>query len=475
MEPRDINQPGHEQSDLEQRGLEHRNLEQWNPRPGSELEQKILDVAEIALQEAATKGASMAEMGVGQGQGMSVTVRNGEVETVEHNRDKSLAVTVYFGHRTGTASTTDFSEQAIRQSVSSACNIARFTEEDEFNGLAEPDLLATEFPDLDLFHPWELAMDQAIDVAADCEQAALQYDKHISNTEGATLSSHHGVDLYANSNGFRGLSRGSRHSTSCSVIAGSGNSMHRDYWYDSVRDAADLMPSRAVGEEAARRTIRRMGARKIQTGEYPVIFEPTVANSLLSHLISAISGASLYRKASFLLDKAGEQIFPKTVRIHEQPHLLKSAGGASYDGEGVVTTARDIVADGVLKGYVLDSYAARKLNTTTTGNAGGVHNLEIQPTSQHGLEGLIGQMERGLVVSELIGFGVNTVTGDYSRGAFGFWVENGEVQYPVQEFTIAGNLTQIFSNIVSVGADIDQRRNIRAGSIMIGKMTIAGE
>ena len=446
----------------------------WNPQPADALERSIAGVAETALARAAELGASMAETAVGQGQGMSVTVRNGEVETVEHHRDKSLAVTVYFGHRSGSADTTDFSETAIHQSVASACNIARFTEEDPCNGLAERGLLATDFPDLDLFHPWQPGMDEAIEIAAECEHAALNCDPRISNTEGATLSSHHGVDLYATSAGFRGLARGSHHSTACSVIAGHGDSMQRDYWYDSARDAADLAPPRAVGEESARRTLRRLGARKARTGEYPVIFEPTVAASLTGHLVSAISGSNLYRKASFLLDKAGERIFPDAIRIHEQPHLPKSPGGASFDGEGVATAPRDIVAGGVLQGYVLNSYAARKLNTRTTGNAGGVRNLEIQPTTDAGLEALIKQMGRGLVVSELIGFGVNTVTGDYSRGAFGFWVENGEIQYPVQEFTIAGNLAQMFEDVVCVGADTDLRRNIRTGSVLIEKMTVAG-
>lgn len=446
----------------------------WQPQPADAVERNMLDVADAALAHAAELGASAAEAGVNQDQGISVTVRNGEVETVEHNRDKSLAVTVYFGQRSGSASTTDFSPDAVRRIAASACSIAKFTEADDCSGLAERALLATEFPDLDLFHPWRPTTRRAIEIATDCERAALQYDKRISNTEGATVSSHHGVDLYANSDGFRGFARGSRHSTACSVIAGAGDSMQRDYWYDSARDVADLSAAQAVGAESARRTLRRLGARKIRTGEWPVLFEPTVAASLLSHLVAALSGANLYRKASFLLERAGERIFPDFIRIHEQPHLPKSVGGASFDGEGVATAARDIVADGVLRGYVLNSYAARKLNTRTTGNAGGVRNLEIQATTDEGLTGMIARMGRGLVVSELIGFGVNTVTGDYSRGAFGFWVDNGEIQYPVQEFTIAGNLAEMFANIVSVGADTDCRRNLRSGSILVGKMTVAG-
>lgn len=446
----------------------------WNPQPADVAERNLTEVAEIAMAHATTLGASMAEVALSQGQGLSVTVRNGEVETVEHNRDKSLGVTVYFGKRSGSADTTDFSESAIQQSVASACTIAGFTEEDSCSGLADTDLLATEFPDLNLYHPWSPSMDDAIQIATECEQAALNFDARISNTEGATLSSHHGVGLYANSADFRGLTRASNHSISCSVIGGHGESMQRDYWYDSVRDAADLCAAQAVGAESARRTVRRLGAKKARTGEYPVLFEPAVAGSLLGHLVSAISGSNLYRKASFLLDKAGQPIFPDTIRIHEQPHLPKSPGGANFDGEGVATTARDIVADGVLRGYVLSSYSARKLGTRTTGNAGGVRNLEIQPTTDADLAALLKEMGRGLVVSELIGFGVNTLTGDYSRGAFGFWVENGEIQYPVQEFTIAGNLAQMFRDIVAVGTDLDPRRNLRTGAILLEKMTIAG-
>lgn len=440
-----------------------------------ELQRRIAAVADIALKQARASGASAAEVEVGQEQGMSVTVRNAAVETVEHNRDKGLSVTVYFGKRSGSARTTDFAPDAIRRSVESACAIAKLTEEDDCNGLADPALLAAEFPDLDLYHPWPLGMEEAMAIAADCEAAALAFDPRISNTEGATVASHQGVDLYANSNDFRGFHRSSRHSVSCQVIAGEGDAMQRDFWYDTARDAADLAPPRAIGAEAGRRTVQRLGAQKARTGEYPVLFHPTVARSILSHLVSAVSGGNLYRRASFLLDKAGAQLFPDNIRIHEQPHLRKSAGGAVFDGEGVRTAARDLVADGVLRGYVLDSYAARKLNLQTTANAGGVHNLEIAPTTEHGLAEFIAGMERGLVVTELIGFGVNTVTGDYSRGAFGFWVEGGAIRHPVQEFTIAGNLSDMFQRLTATGADTDHRSNLRAGSILIERMTVAGQ
>lgn len=441
----------------------------------AEIERRILEVADIALQQARAAGASAAEVEVGKEQGLSVSVRRGAVETVEHNRDKGLSVTVYFGKRSGSARTTDFAPEAIRMSVESACAIAKFTEEDACSGLADPALLATEFPDLDLYHPWPVGMDEAFDLAAECEAAALAFDPRISNTEGATLDTHHGIDLYANSDDFRGFHRSSRHSVSCQVIAGRGDAMQRDFWYDSARAAGDLARPGAIGEEAARRTVQRLGAKKARTGEYPILFHPSVAGSLLSHLVSAVSGGNLYRRASFLLDKAGESIFPDFVRIHEQPHLRKSSGGAVFDGEGVATAPRDLVAGGVLQGYVLDSYAARKLNLQTTANAGGVHNLEIAPTTAGGMAELAAEMGRGLVVTELIGFGVNTVTGDYSRGAFGYWVEGGEVAYPVQEFTIAGNLADMFRGLAAAGADIDRRGNIRAGAILIERMTVAGQ
>ncbi len=447
---------------------------QWNPQPKDELDQRILEAADLALCTAVKKGASMSEVAIGQGQGMSVTVRHGEVETVEHNRDKSLGITVYFGHRCGSASTTDFSEKAIESSVQSACNIARQTEEDEYNGLAEMPLLATEFPDLKLCHDWNIGPGDAIDLAKQCETAALSSDDRITNTEGATVSSHTGVDLYGNTNGFRGFSHRSRHSISCSIIAGQGAAMQRDYWYDSRRDPSELASPEAIGIETSRRTVRRLGARKIKTGVSPVIFDPASAASLLSHLVTAISGASLYRKASFLLDKIDQAIFPSDIRIHEQPHLPKAAGSAVFDAEGVATSARNIVHRGILEGYVLNTYGARKLGLQTTANAGGVHNLTIDSTGGDFNE-MLRTMGRGLVVTELIGFGVNTVTGDYSRGAFGFWVEDGAIQYPVQEFTIAGNLIDIFKGFERVGSDVDERQNLRTGSILVDSMTIAGQ
>ncbi len=452
----------------------------WFPDAQSDIERSLVSVASSALEQARQLGTDRAEVSIAQEQGRSVTVRNGEVETVEHNRDKNIGLTVYFGHRSGTASSTDFSSEAIRSCVQSACNIARYTEEDPCNGLADVELLATEFPDLDLNHPWSVPVDQMIEIATNCETAAMDSDSRISNTEGSTVSSHNGVSMLANSHGFFGLSRGSRHSIGCSMIAGAGEDMHRDYWYDSKRHADDLMLSNAIGLEAARRTVHRLGARKIRTGEYPVIFDSGVSATLISHLVSAIKGSSLYRKASFLLDHKGQRIFPRGLEIVERPHLPRAMGSAVFDHEGVATRPNRIVCDGTLENYLLNSYSARKLGLQTTGNAGGVHNLTVSADAEQSgvpgnLEEMIRDMGRGIVVSELIGFGVNTVTGDYSRGAFGFWVENGEIQYPVQEFTIAGNLKEMFQAITAVGSDVDLRKNIRAGSILIENLTVAGE
>ena len=453
----------------------------WLPDAQSDIERNLIDVASSALQQAKQRGADQAEVSIAREQGKSVTVRHQEVETVEHNRDKNIGLTVYFGHRSGTASSTDFSSEAIRSCVDSACNIARHTEQDPFNGLADIELLATEFPDLDLNHPWPVPVDRMIEIATNCETAAMDSDARITNSEGATVSSHDRISVLANSHGFFGLSRGSRHSIDCSLIAGAGEQMQCDYWYDSKRHAPDLMASDAIGRKAAERTVRKLGARKIKTGEYPVIFDPTVSSSLISHLVSAIKGSSLYRKASFLLDHKGQRIFPHGIEIAERPHLPGAPGSAVFDHEGVATRANRIVCDGVLESYLLGSYSARKLGMQTTGNAGGVHNLTLtRAHADHSgapanLQQMIRDMQRGLVVSELIGFGVNIVTGDYSRGAFGFWVENGEIQYPVQEFTIAGNLKEIFKAVVAVGSDMDTRKNIRAGSILIENLTVAGE
>ena len=425
------------------------------------------------LAEAKLQGASSAEASVSVNQGLSVTVRLGEVETVEHNRDKGLALTLYFGKQSGSASTSDLSPAAVRECVRAAATIARYTAADEFSGLADPDQLAREFPDLDLYYPWNPSVEQAIELSLACEDAARAVDARITNSEGATVYSHEGTAVYANSHGFLGATATTGHGISCAVIGQDDSGMQRDYWHTTARDRADLEAAAVVGRIAAERSVRRLGGRQLSTRKVPVIYEAPVAASLLSHFVGAIRGTSLYRRSSFLLDHLGKPVFASHVHIHEQPFLKKALGSTPFDNDGVAPANRDIVRDGILQGYVLDVYSARKLGLRSTGNAGGVHNLTIQPGDQD-LAGLLKQMGTGLLVTELIGFGINGVTGDYSRGAVGFWVENGEIQYPVEEITIAGNLKDMFRGLVAVGNDVDARGNIRTGSILIESMTLAG-
>lgn len=425
------------------------------------------------LQLAQAAGASAAETEVSLGVGQNVSVRLGEVETIEYNRDKGISVTVYFGQRRGHASTSDLSPQALRDTVSAACSIARHTAHDEFCGLADPALLARDIPDLDLYHPWDVSVEQALALAKTCEAAAMAVDARINNSEGASVSTYEGMFAYANSSGFNAGYPSSRHSLSCSVIAEDGDSMQRDYWYSSARAPSDLEAAEAVGHRAGERTVRRLGGRQVKTAQVPVLFEASVASGLLSHFVSAISGGSLYRKSSFLLDSLGKQIFAPQVQISERPHLLRGQASAPFDNEGVATRERELVTDGVLHGYMLASYSARKLGLTSTGNAGGNHNLILHSGSLD-FDGLLKSMHTGLLVTELLGQGVNLVTGDYSRGAAGFWVENGEIQYPVEELTIAGNLADMFRQIVEVGSDVLVQGSKQTGSILLERMTVAG-
>jgi len=429
--------------------------------------------AELALAQAKKLAASAAEVGLSHSKGLSVSVRQRDVETLEHNNDTGLGITVYFGQSKASSSTSDLSQSAIIEAVQAACNIASHTQADEAAGLADAALMATDLADLSLYHPWDLSVEQAIALATECEAAGLDADSRISNSEGATVSSHHGTRIYANSHGFIGLTNSSRHSVSASLIARDERGMQRDYWYDVARDAADLSTAASVGAKAAERTLARLGAGEVKTGKYPVLFSPEVAPSLFGQLISAIRGSALYRKASFLLDKQGEQIFPEFIHIHEQPHLLKAMGSAMFDAEGVATQPRDIIADGILQGYVLDSYSARRLELQTTANAGGVHNLTVDSTVADGFDALVKRLDKGIIVTETMGMGVNIVNGDYSQGAAGFWVENGQIQYPVDEFTIASNLQDMFAGIQAVGSDVDVRGNIRCGSVLLDTMTIA--
>ena len=432
-------------------------------------------IIERALDEARSRGATQAEAAVSQDTGLSVGVRLGEVETLEHQRDRSMGITVYFGLRKGSASTADFSPDAVRATVAKACSIARFTAEDACSGLADADLMAKSPPNLDLAYPWNVTADRAIEIAKACEAAALGFDPRINNSEGASVSTHQGLHVYGNTHGFVGGYPTTSHSLSCVVLAGTGEDMQRDYWYSSSRDWRELEDPEAIGRESARRTIARLDPRKLSTRRAPALFVPEIARGLIGHFTAAIRGSSQYRQSSFLLNSAGEQIFPAGFNISERPHIPKAMGSAPFDEEGVATKDRELIADGVLTGYILSSYSARKLGLKTTGNAGGAHNLLVGSNTSGGLAEMLRLLGTGLLVTELMGQGINMVTGDYSRGAAGFWVENGAIQYPVAEITIAGNLRDMFSNIVAVGDDIDTRGGIRAGSILLKEMTIAGE
>ncbi len=436
--------------------------------------ENLKSLVDDLLREAKAQGASAAEAGLNSESGLSVTVRMGEVETVEHNSDKGLGITVYFGQRKGTASSSDFSAQAIRDTVKAACDIARYTEDDPFAGLADRDRLATEIPELDLYHPWNLSSEEAIALAHETEAAALQTDQRINNSEGGSVNSHSGIRIYGNSNGFLHGYKTSRHSMSCTVIASQDDAMQRDYWYSVNRDASKLDTAISIGHKAAERTLKRLGARRMPTGQVPVIFQADVARGLLSHFLAAIRGGAQYRKASFLLDHLGKQVFPENTRIDERPHIPGALASAPYDNEGVATVAHDLIHNGILESYVLDSYSARRLKMQTTGNAGGIHNLFINH-DDISLQEMMREMNTGLLITEVMGQGVNTVTGDYSRGASGFWIENGEVQYPVEEFTLASTLQEMFMGLQRVSNDLDDRGSIITGSWLIDKMTVAGD
>ncbi|MET0104068.1 MAG: metalloprotease PmbA [Sedimenticola sp.] len=435
---------------------------------------RLSQMVEDLLKEARKQGASAAEAGVSNDAGLSVSVRMGDVETIEHTRDQGLGISVYFGQRKGSASTSDLNPEAIRDTVRAACNIARYTNEDPCTGLADADLMAREIPDLDLHHPWSITPEEAIELGIRCEAAALELDERIGNSEGAAVNSHNGLQVYGNSHGFIGGYPASRHNISCSVIGKQDDGMQRDYWYTSSRRADDMESPEAVGRKAGERTLARLGARKLGTREAPVIFQAEVAVGLLRSLIGAIRGGALYRKASFLLDHLGQQIFPDFVQIAENPLLPRGMASAPFDSEGVATAAKEIVKDGVLQTYILDSYSGRKLDMQTTGNAGGVRNLAIEPGDLD-LDGLCREMGEGLLVTEMMGQGLNMVTGDYSRGAAGFWVQNGEIQHPVEEITIAGNLKEMFRQLQAVGSDEERRGSTRTGSWLIENMMIAGE
>jgi PmbA protein len=442
----------------------------------SEDRAQLLDVVGFAREEARRQGASECEADASLSRGLSVNVRLGEVDTVEYQRDRGLGVTVYFGKRKGSASTADLSRAAVAETVGKACAIARYTAEDSYAGLIEPEALARDIPDLDLDHPWDLAPERAIELARECEAAGLAVDARVSNSEGASVNSQRHTGAYGNSHGFLAGYSSTSHSISAALIAQAGEDMQRDYWYSVARDPAQLEGVAAIGRSAGARALARLGARRLSTRKAPVAFTPEMARGLLGHFVGAIRGTSQYRKASFLLGAAGSQVFPPFISMHERPHIPGALASAPFDQEGAATRDRELVESGMLGGYVLGSYSARRLGLKTTGNAGGLHNLLVTvadgglPEAQ-----FLRRLGTGLLVTELMGQGVNGVTGDYSRGASGFWVENGAILHPVHEITIAGNLRQMYREIAALGADVDARGGIRVGSVLISEMTIAGE
>jgi len=428
---------------------------------------------EQALAFTRSHGASAAEVSASFRAGLSVTARMRDVETLEYHRDQGLGVTVYVGQRKGNASTSDLGAAAVEETVRRACGLAQFAAEDESAGLADPQALAKDIPDLDLYHPWSIEPHQAIDIAIECEAAALDTDERIGNSEGASLSTSSGCSVYGNTNDFLAGYRNSSHSLSCAVIAQDAGQMERDYEYTVSRRAGELISGVLIGREAAERSLQRLGARKLDTRKAPVLLSPRIARGFFGHLIGALSGGSLYRKSTFLLDSIDTQVLADCVTIDEKPHIFGGLASAPFDAEGVETRDRCLVDQGVIKGYVLGSYYARKLGLQTTGNAGGIHNLVVGDTGQSAAD-MLAKLDTGLLVNEVMGQGVNPVTGDYSRGAAGFWVEGGEIQYPVSEITIAGNLRDMYRHIVAIGNDTDLRGGIRTGSVLIEEMTLAG-
>jgi len=437
---------------------------------------ELKSIVSESLKLARGRGASQAEADVSLQKGLTTTVRLGEVETVEYQRDRGMGITVYFGKRKGSASTADLSAHAVAETVEKACDIARYTAEDECSGLADPEELAHDIPDLDLDHPWELPPELAVETARGCEAAGRSVDPRITNSEGASVGSHRGVRVYGNSHGFLEGFASTSHSLSCVLLAQVGEDMQRDYWYSSARDARDLEAAESIGRKAGERAVARLGARRLATQKARVLYAPEVARGLIGHLLGAVRGSSQYRKSSFLLGASGQQVLPDFIALRERPHIRKALGSSPFDADGVSTRDRELVQDGVLQGYILGSYSARKLGLKTTGNAGGTHNLLVE-TRDGGLpiDALMRQLGTGLLVTDLMGQGANGVTGDYSRGASGYWVENGRLSYPVHEITIAGNLKDMYKNIAALGSDVDVRGGVRVGSILIGEMTIAGE
>ncbi|MBD9513460.1 metalloprotease PmbA [Pseudomonas sp. PDM22] len=448
-------------------------MSEHNPAVSPEVLPELREQVERIIAEATRQGASACEVAVSVEQGLSTSVRQGEVETVEFNRDQGFGITLYVGQRKGSASTSATGADAIRETVAAALAIAKHASEDDCAGLADPALMARDLPDLDLYHGWSITPDQAIERALACEAAAFATDKRVTKADGTTLNTHQGCRVYGNSHGFVGGYASTRHSLSCVMIAELEGQMQRDYWYDVNRRGDLLATPESIGRRAAERAASRLGARPVPTAEVPVLFAPEVAVGLFGHFLGAISGGSLYRKSSFLEGALGQRLFPEWLTLDERPLLRGALGSASFDNDGLATYAKPFVEGGDLVSYVLGTYSGRKLGMPSTANSGGVHNLFVS----HGDEdqaALIRRMGRGLLVTELMGQGVNLVTGDYSRGAGGYWVENGEIQFPVQEVTIAANLRDLFRNIVAIGNDVEYRGNLHTGSVLIEKMMVAG-
>lgn len=434
---------------------------------------ELIDLCGQALSLAEKMGATAAEADLSESLGQGVNVRLNEIEQIEFQQDKSLDITVYVGRRKGRASTADFSEQALRDTVRAAVDIAKYTAEDDCAGLADAELMAKEIGDLDRYHEWDLSTEAAVELAQRCEQAALEADARIENSEGASVQTGHYQFVYGNSHGFIAHQQGTRHSISCSVVAAGADGMQRDYWYDSSCRHQDMQQAEEIGRTAAERTVRRLNGRSIPTGSYPVLFDTTVAGGLIGHLAGALSGGALYRQSSFLINSLGKKILPDFVSLREEPHIPRAFGSTYFDSEGVATRPRFLIENGVVQGYILSSYSAKKLGMTTTGNAGGAHNLYLSHTHANQAK-LLKEMGSGLLITELMGQGVNTLTGDYSRGAAGFWVENGVIAYPVQEITIAGRLQDMYLNIVGTADDALRRSSNKIGSVLISEMTVAG-
>ena len=439
-----------------------------------EDQDRLVNIIDSVLSQSKKMGATDAEADIGAGIGLSANVRKGAIDKLEYEREKGLSITLYIDGKKGNASSSDFSDSALNNAVEAAFNIAKHASHDKHAGLVEKKLMAKNIADLDLYHPCSISPEAAIELAIECEQSAFDYDKRISNSDGSVVSTYSGINLYGNTNDFINGWRWSSHTIDCTVIAEDNNGMQRDGWYSKACDFNDLQSIKDISKEATRRATMRLGAQKLSTCEVPVIFESPVASGLFSAFITAISGASLYRRASFLLDKKNKQIFANHINIIENPHMKKALGSAPFDNDGVATKKRTLVNQGVLKDYVLSGYSARKLGLQTTGNAGGVHNLVVEPGRKN-LNNMIVEMNKGLLITDMIGFGVNQITGDYSRGASGFWIENGEIAYPVEEITIAGNLVEMYKNIICIGNDVDPRGNILTGSVMIDKMIVAGK